>query len=289
MPVAESFGIYYKLTKPGIIRANVMTGAAGFLLASSGNLDFVLFGITLIAIALIIASACVINNIIDREIDTKMERTEKRSLVTGKVPLHVAYIYALGLGVFGFGLLAVYTNSLTFIVGIIGVIDYVVLYGITKRRSVHGTLVGGVAGATSIVAGYTAVTYQFDGAALALFLIMFVWQLPHFYAIALFRCKDYQVADLPVLSVVKGKQYTQKAILACIPLFGLTAMLLPYQGYTGRTYTLLMLILTAWWLWLGLTRLGKVNPKKWGHIIFGSSLVILLVFSVLISVDNYLP
>lgn len=285
----KTLSVYYRLTKPGIIRANVLTGTAGFLFASRGNPDFTLLAFTLLGISLIIASACVLNNMLDRTIDAKMERTENRALVTGAMSLHSAGLFATVMGAIGFFALATQTNPLTTWVGVIAVVDYVVLYGYAKRRSVHGTLVGGIAGATAITAGYTAVTNQLNTTAIVLFLILFVWQLPHFYAIAVYRRVDYRKAGIPVLSVVKGTLFTQRVILACIPLFAVMAGLLNTYAQTSAVYLITMLAVSGWWLWIGLSRLKTLSPTKWGKAVFGSSLVVLLVFCLLISVDTFLP
>jgi protoheme IX farnesyltransferase len=226
---------------------------------------------------------------IDRHIDVKMERTQQRALVTGMISLRSAGLFAGILGTMGFVVLTVQTNALTFWVGVVAVFDYVVLYGYTKRRSVHGTLVGGIAGAAAITAGYTAVTNQLDYTAIILFFIMFAWQLPHFYAIALYRRADYRKANIPVLSVVKGTAFTQRTIMACIPLFAVVTMLLTAYGQASVSYLVVMLTISLWWFWIGLSRLKSTTPTIWGKSVFGSSLVVLLLFCLLISVDIYLP
>jgi protoheme IX farnesyltransferase len=141
---------YYELVKPGIVYSNALTAAAGFLFAARGSVDFGIF-VTLIAgTSLIISSACVFNNYIDRGIDSKMARTKNRAIASGKISGRNALIYAAALGFLGFVLLTK-TNVLTLFIGVGAFIGYVVLYGITKRKSVHGTLVGTFPGAASLL------------------------------------------------------------------------------------------------------------------------------------------
>ncbi|MDE2589744.1 MAG: heme o synthase, partial [Patescibacteria group bacterium] len=200
----QAIKTYYLLTKPGIIYGNTITTVAGFLLASQGKIYFGLFMATLFGVSFVIASACVINNYLDRKIDKKMARTQKRALVTHAISPSHALVFATILGILGFLDLVVFTNGITFMIGLIGYIDYIVLYGLSKRKSIYGTLVGSISGATPIAAGYTAVTNRFDIAALLLFLIMVFWQMPHFYAIAIYRLKDYVAAGIPVLPAKKS-------------------------------------------------------------------------------------
>jgi protoheme IX farnesyltransferase len=279
---------YYLLTKPGIIRGNLMTAVAGFLFASNGDVHFLDLIILLLGIALVIAAACVANNYIDRDIDRKMERTKKRPLVTGDISTKSAIIYACLLGLMGF-ILLLQLGYLTVLIGMVGVIDYVVVYGYAKRRSVHGTLIGGISGATALVAGYVAVTNSLDLTAAFLFLIMLVWQMPHFYAIAIYRRQDYLAAGLPVMSVVKGVRYTQVLTIIYIALYTVSAATLPASGYTGVTYFIVMTVLSLAWLWMAILGLANKDNAKWGHQIFGFSLIVLIVFSVLLSVNNFLP
>ena len=285
----SSLKLYYQLTKPGIIRGNLMTAAAGFLLASKGQVAFWTLLATLAGIALIIASACVFNNYLDRGIDKKMDRTKKRALVTGEISVTAAITYACVLGVMGFWVLAAYTNALTVLIGAIGIFSYVVLYGYFKRTSVHGTLVGSISGATSLVAGYCAVTGRFDLLALLLFLFMAAWQMPHFYAIGTYRLKDYKEAGLPILPVKRGIPDTKRHILFYILLVMLAACSLTAFHYAGYVYLVVMILITSLWLRLAVKGLKAKDNIKYGHQIFGFSLLTLLIFSLMISVTHYLP
>src|SRR5262249_4458865 len=147
----------------------------------------------LVGMGLIIASACIFNNYIDRELDAKMARTQKRALVTHEISVAAALLFAIALGAAGFVVLS-RTNPLTVAVGPTAIITYVIFYGWARRHSVHGTLVGTIPGAASLVAGYTAATGRLDTAAWLLFAIMVVWQMAHFYSIATYRLADYKAA-----------------------------------------------------------------------------------------------
>lgn len=280
---------YYLLTKPGIIRGNLMTAAAGFLFASQGHIDWRLFVALLAGTALVIASGCVFNNYLDRGIDKKMDRTKKRSLVIGDISAQNAIAYASILGIAGFTILALYTNFITVIVGLVGIIDYVIIYGWAKRYTVHSTLIGGISGSTSLVAGYTAVTGTFNVVALLLFLIMALWQMPHFYAIGIYRRKDYASANLPILTVQKGIGAAKKEILLYIIGYIAAVSLLAILGYAGYIYLAVMLAITFWWLWIALQGPKTKDDIKWAHKIFGISLLVLMTFSVMISLDHWLP
>jgi heme o synthase len=289
MTVATTLKTYYRLAKPGIIYGNAITVAAGFFLASRGQVNFWLFMATLVGVSSVIAAACVCNNYLDRGIDAKMERTKKRALVDGLVTNRNALIYAAVLGAIGFGILAVYTNALTVYIGIVGIVFYVALYGLAKRRTIYGTEVGSVSGSMPVVAGYVAVTGKFDTTALLLFLVLTFWQMPHFYAIAMYRAKDYAAAGLPVLPVKKGMRQTKVRMLVYTVAFGLAAGALTVFGYAGFTYLAIMVLVTAAWLWRGFKGFRTMDDNKWARKMFGFSLVVLLAFSLGISFDNFLP
>lgn len=265
-----------------------MTTAAGFLFGSLGHFDIAAFIGVMVGTSLVIGAGCVFNNVIDRRIDAKMERTSKRALVTGEVPVSYALIYAAFLLFFGFLILLLFTNILTVVIGIIGFVDYVLLYGFFKRRTTLGTLVGSICGATPIIAGYCAATGHFDTGALLLFLIMVFWQMPHFYSIAIYRGKDYASASVPVLPVVKGVKIAKMHILIYTLLFIAANVLLYTSGYAGYAYLAVMLIAGIWWLRWALMGFKAADSNKWARKMFGYSLIILLIFSFMISINYWI-
>lgn len=280
---------YYRLTKPGIIYGNSITALGGFLFASQGRVDWALLPATIAGIALVIASACVYNNYLDREIDKKMVRTKQRALATGTISGRAALVYATILGTLGFTALALYTNTVTVVLGIIAMFAYIVAYGWSKRHSVHGTLVGSIAGALPITAGYTAVSSTVDGVAMVLFLVLVTWQMPHFYAIALYRSKEYAAAGLPVLPLVRGRRAAKIQIVGYVLAFIVATLLLNILGYTGYAYLLGILVLGLLWLRLVLRGFTASDDNKWARKVFGFSLLVLMGFSALISADAWLP
>jgi protoheme IX farnesyltransferase len=276
----------YWLTKPGIIYGNALTAIGGFLLASKWHIELGLFLTTIIGTCLVIASACVINNYIDRGIDKKMARTKGRALVTGKISGPWAIMYGVALGTLGFSILVLFTNVLVAIIGLVAYIDYIVLYGVSKRLSVHGTLVGSIAGAAPPVAGYCAITGRFDGGALIIFLIMVCWQMVHFYAIAIRRAKEYKAAHIPILPLVKGVQATKIQMIAYTVGFIAAVVALSLFGYTGWVFAVVMAILGLYWLYRGLSSFNIANNTVWAKQMFMFSLVVLLSFSVMMSVGS---
>jgi heme o synthase len=261
---------------------------AGFLLASKNLVDPWLLLATLSGIGFIIASACVSNNIIDRGIDQKMFRTKKRALVTGLIRPKDAIIYATVLGFIGIIILVSYTNLLTILVGLIGWIDYVIFYSISKRRFAAGTIIGSISGATPPVAGYISVTNQFDLAALLLFIILIFWQMPHFYAIAMYRLKDYSNAGIPVLPIQKGFLATKLSIMLYILAFILACSALTILGYTSYLYQIAILLSGVTWLIVGLRNIKSTDNSLWARNMFFTSLLVLMVFCTALALDAFM-
>jgi len=285
----ETLKSYYRLTKPGIVYGNLMYAAAGFLLAAGRHIDLPLFIATLAGTSLVIAGACVYNNVLDRNIDSRMKRTQKRAMVTQVISIRNALIYATILSIAGFGLLMFFVNWLVVAIEAAGTIVYVLVYGWAKRSTIHSTVIGSVSGSVPPVAGYAAVSGRLDGGALLLFLILTFWQMPHFYAIATYRLKDYREAGLPVLTVKKGVRAAKYQIVAYITAFIIAAALLSLYGYTGYVYLVAMVGLGLWWLKLGLEGFKAKDDNKWGRQVFLFSLIITLAFSLLLALNAWLP
>lgn len=283
---------YYELMKPRVMYGNLITTMAGFLFASKGDIAGGLFVAVSTGTALVISSACVINNYLDQDIDALMSRTKKRPLITGEVSQTGAVLFGTGIGMLGLVTLVAFTNWWVVGSGVFGWIVYVWLYGaLGKRKSVHGTLVGSISGAVPILAGYVAVTNGLDLAAVILFMILFIWQMPEFYSIAIYRRDEYKKAGVPVISVVRGISHAKREIMAYLIAFFVAVTSLAFAGYTGYTYLVLMSALSLYWLWLGYKSLGA-SPKydaRWSRRVFHHSLIVLLVFSLLISVNSWLP
>lgn len=279
-----------KLTKPGVLIGNAITVPAGFLLASNGVVDWSLLWWAFSGSSLIIASACVLNNVFDRDIDQKMERTKTRPMVNDQVPTTVAVAFCIVLGLVGLGILIHFTNILVVIIGIIGFIDYVWLYGVwTKRTTYHGTLVGSISGAVPILAGYVAASGIFDVGALLVFLVLFFWQQPEFYAISIYRRDEYAAAGVPVISVVKGNKITVRHIFGHIIAFTVTCLALYFTGYASYVFAVIMATAAGYWLWLGWQGFTASDLDRWSRQMFRYSLIVLLLFCLLASIDGFLP
>lgn len=283
---------YYSLTKPGVLYGNVITGVAGFLLAAGYFRTFPvgLFLATIGGMTLVIASACVLNNVLDQDIDQLMERTKGRAVAHGDIPGKNATVFSVILGVLGIVILSLWTNWYVVGIGVFGFVTYVWLYGaFSKRRSIHGTLVGSISGAMPILAGYVAVADRFDSAALLVFLALFFWQFPEFYSIAIYRRKEYAAAGVPVMSVVKGVRSTTIQIYAYTVLYVASTLLLTLLGYTGWIYFVSMLVLGLSWIRLANEGLTTLDSDAWAHRMFHFSLIALLALSAALSVGALLP
>lgn len=276
---------YYLITKPGIIFGNLVTVAAGFVLASQGPFNVWLFLATLLGLAFIIASACVFNNYIDRHIDQKMARTKNRPLVKGLISGKNAIIFAIFLGLIGLLTLLYYTNLTTTIIAMSGFSIYVLLYSFVKSKTTYATLIGSVAGAVPPVVGYCAVTNSIDAGAVILFTILVLWQMPHFFSIALYRVKEYANASIPVLPVKKGNQVTKKHMVLYILGFIGATVLLTLYGYTGYTYLVISALLGVAWLLLCLKGFKAKNDILWGRNMFRFSLVVIMALCASMSFD----
>jgi protoheme IX farnesyltransferase len=284
------FGVFHRLTKPGVTYGNLMTTVAGYLFAAQGEIKWGVFSALTIGTWAIIASACVINNYLDRDIDAVMARTKQRPILTGEVTPRQALIYGVTLGLVGVVILGYFTNLLVVAVGVLGWVTYVWLYGaLSKRKSVHGTLVGAVSGAAPILAGYVAASGVVDLGAVLVFAALFFWQMPEFYSIAIYRKKEYAAAKIPLITIVKGVKLTIVHILFHTAAFVVSVLLLLALGYTSVSYAVIMGICCTYWLYLGVRGLNAPDVDSWSRRMFKFSMIVLLVFSLMISIDIYLP
>lgn len=276
---------YYVLTKPGIVFGNAITATAGFALASQGAFHLRLFLAMLLGLSLIIASACVFNNMIDRDVDEKMVRTRERALVKGSISPQRALQFAILLLFSGVSVLLLFTNLLTLSIALAGFFIYLVLYTLLKYRSTHATLIGSLAGGVPPVVGYCAVSHCLDVGAFLLFLIVVLWQMPHFFAIAMYRLSDYAAASIPVLPVKKGMYVTKIQMLLYILAFIIATVMLTLFGFTGYAYLIVALLLGLPWAWLSIQGFKSKNDMLWARKMFFLSLVIIVLLSFMISID----
>ena len=275
---------FFSVTKPGIIFGNAVTLCGGFFLGSQ-RFHLGLLLAALLGMSLVIASGCVFNNLIDRDIDSLMERTKNRVLVHGLISTKIAILYAIVLGLLGFLILYLFTNPLTLLFSAIGVLVYVGAYSLYfKRKSNLGTIVGGVAGAVPPVVGYCAASGRFDLGAVLLFVILFLWQLPHFYAISIYRLGDYKAAAIPVLPLRKNIHYTKMSMLIYIAAFTLATMLPSFFGYAGLVYLIAVFGLGVTWFCLGLRGLSTTADKIWARKMFLFSIINITLLCIMMAV-----
>lgn len=281
---------YLQLTKPGITLSNSIAATAGLLLGASQMMILWQSALALIVgTAAIIAGSCVVNNVLDRDIDRQMKRTSKREIATGKISIGNALVFAGVLLAVGFTLLALFTNVLTVCLGLLAAVWYIAVYGYAKRTTEWSTIIGGVAGALPPMAGYTAAVGQIDAAAILLFLMMFFWQMPHFYAIAIFRQKEYAAGSLPIWTVKRSVNGAKIQMVLFAALFTVSGILLSVFGYTGIIFALLFATLALYWVINGLVYYKKLPDEKWAKRMFGLSLMVLLGMSALIAGGGYIP
>ena len=282
---------YLQVTKPGIIFGNLISVVGGFLLASKGSINYTLFLTSMVGVSLVVASGCVFNNVIDRDIDRKMERTKNRVLVKGLISAKTSLVYATFLGIAGFMMLYFGANPLAMWLSVIGFIVYVGIYSLyMKRHSVYGTLIGSLSGAAPPVIGYCAVSNEFDAGAMILLAIFSLWQMPHSYAIAIYRFKDYQAANIPVLPVVKGIPIAKHHITLYILAFMIATLMLSLGGYAGYRYLVVAAVVSLWWLGMALSGYKRTNDDRvWARKLFVFSIVAITALSVMMSVDFMTP
>lgn len=279
----ETVSKYLYLTKPGIVYGNVLTILAGYFFGSAWNIQIANFILVIFGSGFVIGGAGVFNNLIDRDIDKYMQRTKNRASVLGTISTMEGIIYGTILSLLGFLLLA-YINRLVFILGLIGFFDYVIIYDFCKRRSIYGTLIGSISGSIPLVSGYVASTNRIDLTFWILFLIMTTWQMAHFLGIGIYRLSDYRKAKIPLLPIVKGVSRTKIEINVYILLFLVLNIVLFISQKLSIFYLIVMGLSGIFWLIKALGGFNASNDKIWGKLIFKQSIIIIMIFSVMLSV-----
>ena len=280
---------YFELTKPRVVSLIVLTAVVGTLLAARGlpPLDALIFGN--LGIALSAASAAAINHILDRRIDARMARTRKRPLPSGHLAPMQALAFALLLGVASMVILVAFVNVLTAALTFASLIVYAVVYTVwLKRATPQNIVIGGAAGAAPPVLGWVAVTNHIDPHALLLFLIIFAWTPPHFWALAIARRHDYAKADIPMLPVTHGVEFTRLHVLLYTVILCVVT-LLPYMtGMSGLIYLGAVLLLNARFLWHAIAlKLARRDQQPMRMFRFSITYLMWLFLALLL--DHYLP
>jgi protoheme IX farnesyltransferase len=278
---------YLSLTKPGIIFGNLVSVSGGLFLGSQGHPDVRVVLATLRGVGFARGGGCALNNLIDKDIDALMLRTQKRPLPNGRVSDIGALLLGLVLSVSGLFLLWQYANPLASLITLFGLAVYVLLYSLWLKRTIHGTWVGSLSGAVPPLAGYCAASGQLDAAGLILFASFALWQLPHAYAIAVLHLNDYARASIPVLPLVRGVSRIKRDMPLYVAAFTLCAILLSFARYTGWSYLAVTVLLGAAWM-RSAWRARNGDDRVWARQSFAWSIAMVMALSLMMSVD-YVP
>jgi protoheme IX farnesyltransferase len=286
-PVTWKDFIY--IAKPGILFSNLITTFGGFWIASQGVINWLMLVYSLVGTALVMASGCVLNNYLDRDLDTKMDRTRKRALPSGLISPNIVLRYGIILGVIGLAVLYFLVTPLASTLGLLGLFVYVWIYTAwLKRSSVWCTVVGAVSGAVPPVIGYVggSVSHTLDAGALILFAILFLWQPPHFWALGIRRVDDYRAAGFPMLPVVRGSHATKISMMRYVVPLVPVSMLLYHFGYVGVFYLFAAPLLGLIWVYLVVKGFKAEDETKWAKQVFIYSVNYLTILFLIMILDT---
>lgn len=287
LPAQSLWRDYLELCKPKVVALLMLTAVIGMLLSTHGMVPWQILLFGNLGIALCAASAAAINHLVDREIDIRMSRTERRPVAQGRVGTWQALVFAAVLGVGGTALLLWQVNALTAWLTVASLVGYAVIYTLyLKRATPQNIVIGGLAGAAPPLLGWTAVTGTVDPNALLLVLIVFAWTPPHFWALAIHRRDDYANAGIPMLPVTHGIPFTKLHILLyTLILFAIT--LLPYAtGMSSELYLLGAVVLGLGFLYWAIVLLLNRNPDAPMET-FRYSIIYLMALFLIMLLDHY--
>ncbi|BCU82941.1 protoheme IX farnesyltransferase 2 [Polycladomyces abyssicola] len=289
-PSRATWRDYLNITKPGINVSNLLAAFTGFWLAGPRSLDLTLLFFTLLGTALVIAGGCTLNNFIDRDIDPSMARTRNRPVAAGRIAPSTALWMGIVLTVAGISVLALGANPLAAVLGMIGFFVYVMVYTAwLKRTTTLNTVIGGISGAVPPMIGWTAVTGNVDLPAWILFLILFMWQPPHFLALAMRKVEDYRAAGVPMLPVVRGFMETKRQIMVYVAAMIPSSLFLYHTGVVGKIYFVTAIVLGVIYLVLSIAGFFTKDDDRWARQMFLYSLVYLTAILLVMIVDKVPP
>lgn len=281
--IREKLAAFFELTKPRIAFMLVLTSAAGFYLGTKGGFDFVLFINSIIGITLLAFGVATLNQFIERGTDALMERTAKRPLPTQKVSPAEALIFGILLCVTAEIYLAVLVNFLTAVLGLIVIVGYVLLYTPLKRKTSVSTAIGAIPGAMPPLMGWTSAANEITLGAWALFALLFLWQFPHFLAIAWMYREQYAKAGILMLPVVEkeGKLTAQQIVIFTVIL--LPVSLAPFFiGLAGWVYLIGAIVLGIWFLYASIDAARSKTNEKARKLLFVSVLYLPVIFALMV-------
>jgi protoheme IX farnesyltransferase len=282
----NSWRDYIGVTKVGLTVANLFTTFVGFWVASHGSIQPIRLLVTMLGTALVIAGGCTLNNYIDRDIDHRMTRTQHRALVQGRLQPDAVLRMGIILSVLGLIILGAFATLMAAVFAWIGLITYVGVYTLwLKRTSPLSTAIGGISGAVPPLIGWTAVTGHLNMTAWALFAFMFLWQPPHFFALAMKRCEEYRAAGIPLLPVVKGFAKTKRHILAwTIVMIPATYLFVLFKT-VGSMYMITATVLGIVYLVYAILGFWSKDDIRWSKHMFNYSLVYMNVLFLVMLAD----
>jgi heme o synthase len=284
IPLAD----YFELTKPRVVALIVFTAVIGMFLSVPGMPPWRALVFGNLGIWLAASSAAAINHLLDRRIDEKMARTSHRPLPSGSLSGRQVLLFALTLGAVSMLLLVFLVNWLTAVLTFFSLIGYAVIYTVyLKHATPQNIVIGGAAGAAPPVLGWVAVTGEVHAYALLLFLIIFVWTPPHFWALAIFRRDDYAKAMVPMLPVTHGVQYTRWQILFYTILLVLVTLLPWFSGMSGVFYLGGALVLDTVFLYYAIRLMNPPN-EAYAMKVFGYSIWYLMVLFAFLLIDHWI-
>jgi protoheme IX farnesyltransferase len=279
---------YLELCKPKVVALIVFTAIVGMILAVPGWPPLPAFIAGTVGIALAAGSAAAINHLLDQRIDAVMARTRNRPLPTGQLGVNQVLTFALILAVVSMAVLVIWANTLTAVLTFFSLIGYAIIYTVwLKRATPQNIVIGGAAGAAPPVLGWAAVTGAVDHNALILFLIIYVWTPPHFWALAIHRRQDYAAVDIPMLPVTHGVRFTRWHIFFYTILLVIVTTLPFLTGMSGPLYLSGVTVLNLGFLWYAF-RLLRENDERLPMQTFGYSIIYLMVLFVFLLADHYL-
>jgi protoheme IX farnesyltransferase len=279
---------YLELCKPKVVYLIVFTAVVGMFLAVPGWPPWNALIAGTLGIGLAASSAAAINHLLDQRIDAVMARTRNRPLPSGQLGVNQVLLFAFILALVSMALLIIWVNVLTAVLTFLSLIGYAIIYTVwLKRATPQNIVIGGAAGAAPPVLGWTAVTGAIDHNALILFLIIFVWTPPHFWALAIHRRNDYAAVDIPMLPVTHGVQFTRWHILFYTILLVIVTILPYLTGMSGLFYLAGVTVLNVGFLWYAL-RLLRNNDERLPMQTFGYSIIYLMVLFAFLLIDHYL-
>ena len=286
--MAKVFQQYLVLCKPRVVVLIVFTAVVGMFLAVPGWPPLVASLAGTLGIGLAASSAAAINHLLDRRIDAKMKRTRNRPLARGKLTETNVLVFALILGTIAMAVLMIWVNTLTAILTFLSLIGYAIVYTVwLKRATPQNIVIGGAAGAAPPVLGWTAVTGSLEPQALLLFLIIFVWTPPHFWALAIYRKEEYALVDIPMLPVTHGAAFTRLHILLYTILLVIVTTLPYLTGMSGLVYLAGVTVLNAGFMWYALRMMTSRDVLLPMHT-FAFSITYLMVLFIFLLADHYL-